>query len=53
MGQIPTLVWSPVQEEHLLAAWQGDTIRATDVPDLSAGPITHARPTATLAVAQR
>ena len=49
----PTLVWSPDQEEHLRAAWQGDAIRATDVPDLHAGPITHARPAATLAVAQR
>ena len=48
-----TLVWSPDQEGHLRAAWQGDTIRATDVPDRHAGPITHARPTATLAVAQR
>ena len=49
----PILVWSPDQEEHLRAAWQGDAIRATDVPDLHAGPITHARPAATLAVAQR
>ena len=49
----PALVWSPDQEEHLQAAWQGDAIRATDVPDLRAGPITHARPAATLAVAQR
>ena len=49
----PTLVWSPDQEEHLRAASQGDAIRATDVPDLHAGPITHARPAATLAVAQR
>ena len=49
----PTLVWSPDLEEHLRAAWQGDAIRATDVPDLHAGPITHARPAATLAVAQR
>ena len=49
----PTLVWSPDQEEHLRGAWQGDAIRATDVPDLHAGPITHARPAATLAVAQR
>ena len=49
----PALVWSPDQEEHLRAAWQGDAIRATDVPDLHAGPITHARPAATLAVAQR
>ena len=49
----PTLVWSPDQEEHLRAAWQGYTIRATDVPDLHAGRITHARPAATLAVAQR
>ena len=47
------LVWSPDQEEHLRAAWQGDAIRATEVPDLHAGPITHARPAATLAVAQR
>ena len=49
----PALVGSPDQEEHLRAAWQGDAIRATDVPDLHAGPITHARPAATLAVAQR
>ena len=49
----PALVWSPNQEEHLWAAWQEDTIRATDVPDLHAGPITPARPAATLAVAQR
>ena len=49
----PTLVWSPDQEEPLQAAWQGDAIRATDVPDLHAGPITHARPAATLAPAQR
>ena len=49
----PALVWSPDQEKHLRAAWQGDAIRATDVPDLHAGPITHARPAATLAVAQR
>ena len=45
----PALVWSPDQEEHL----QGDAIRATDVPDLHAGPIAHACPAATLAVAQR
>ena len=49
----PTLIWSPDQEEHLRAAWQGDAIRTMDVPDLHAGPITHARPAATLAVAQR
>ena len=49
----PPLYWSPDQEEHLRAAWQGDAIRATDVLDLQAGPITHARPAATLAVAQR
>ena len=49
----PKLVWSPNQEEHLRAAWQGDAIRATDVPDLHARPITHARLAATLAVAQR
>ena len=49
----PALVWSPDQEEHLRATWQGDAIRATDVPDLHAGPITHACPAATLAVAQR
>ena len=49
----PALVWSPDQEEHLRAAWQGDAIRARDVPDLHAGPITHARPAATLAVAQQ
>ena len=49
----PALVWSPDQEEHLRAAWQGDAIRAREVPDLHAGPITHARPAATLAVAQQ
>ena len=49
----PALVWSPDQEEHLRAAWQEDAIRATDVPDLHAGPIPHACPAATLAVAQR
>ena len=47
------LVWSPDQEEHLRAAWQGDAIRATDVPELHTGPITHARPAATLAVPQQ
>ena len=46
-------MWSPDQEEHLRAAWQGDAIRATDVPDLHRGLITHARPAATLALAQR
>ena len=35
----PALVWSPDQEEHLRAAWQGDAIRATDIPDLHAGPV--------------
>ena len=49
----PTLVWSPDQEEHLPAAWRGDAIRTTNVWALQAGPITHARPAATLAVAQR
>ena len=49
----PALVWSPDQEEHLWAAWQGDAIRANNVPDLDAGEITHARPAAALAVAQR
>ena len=49
----PALVWSPDQEEHLRAVWQGDAIRATDISDLHAGPITHARPAATLVVAQR
>ena len=49
----PTLVWSPDQEEHLRAAWQGDAIRTTDVLDLHAGPVRHASPAATLAVAQR
>ena len=49
----PALVWSPDQEQHPRAAWQGDAIRAADVPDLHAGPITQARPAATLAVAQR
>ena len=52
-ANLPTLVWSPDQEEHLRAAWQDDAIRTTDVPDLHAGPITHARLAATLAVAQR
>ena len=49
----PALVWGSDQEEHLRAAWQGEAIRARNVPDLHAGPITHARPAATLAVAQR
>ena len=49
----PTLAWSPDEEEHLRAAWQGDAIRTTDVPDLHPAPVTHARPAATLAVAQR
>ena len=49
----PTLVWSPDQGEHLRVAWQGNAISTTDVPDLHAGPIKHARPAATLAVAQR
>ena len=49
----PTLLWSPDQEEHLRAARHGNALRTTDVPDVHAGPITHARPAATLAVAQR
>ena len=49
----PTLICSPDKEEHLRVAWQGDVIRTADVPDLHAEPITHARPAATLAVAQR
>ena len=49
----PALVSSPEQEEHLRATWQGDAIRATDVPNPHAGLITHPRPAATLAVAQR
>ena len=49
----PALIRSPDQEGHLRAAWLGDAIRATDVPDLHAGPITHACPAAILAVAQR
>ena len=53
MANPPALVWSPDQEEHLRAAWQGDAIRAKDVPNLHAGPITHASPAATLAVAQQ
>ena len=53
MANPPALVWNPDQEEHLRTAWQGDATRATDVPDLHVGPITHARPAATLAVAQR
>ena len=47
------LVRSPDQEEHLQAAWRRGAIRATDVPDLHTGPITHARLAATLVVAQR
>ena len=49
----PTLVWSPDQEGRLRAAWHGDPIWATDVPDLHAGPITQAHPAAILVVAQR
>ena len=48
----PALVWSPDQEEHLRAAWQGDAIRATDVPDIHAGPITHARPAGSTGTAE-
>ena len=51
-ANLPTLVWSPDQEKHLRATWQGDAIRTTDVPDRHSGPITHARPAATLAVVQ-
>ena len=40
----PTLVWAPDQEEHLRGAWQRDAIRTTDVRDVHAGPVTHARP---------
>ena len=47
------MVWSPDQEEHLRAAWQRDAIRATDVPNFHAGPTTHARSAATLALAQQ
>ena len=49
----PTLVWRPDQEEHLRAAWQGDAIRTTEVTDIHARPITHARPAAYLGLAQR
>ena len=49
----PALVWSPDEEGHLRGAWHGDAIRDTDVTDLHVGPITHARPAATLAVAQQ
>ena len=52
-ASLPTLIWSPDQEEHVRAAWHDDAIRTTDVPDLHTGPITPARPAATLAVAQR
>ena len=47
----PTWIWGPNQEEKLRAAWNGGAIRATDVADPHAGPITHAWPAATLAVA--
>ena len=49
----PRLVRTPNQEECLQAAWQGDAMRTTDVPDLHAGPITHACRAASLAVAQQ
>ena len=49
----PALVWSPDQGRASMGRVAGTTIRATDVPDLHAGTITHARPAATLAVAQR
>ena len=49
----PALVGSLDQKEHLRTAWQGGAIRATDVPYLQGGPIAHARPAATLAVAQQ
>ena len=53
VGQLPTWIWNPNQEEHLRAAWHGDAVRAKDLLDLHAGPITHACPAASLAVAQR
>ena len=53
VGQPPRTGVEPRPGGASTAAWQGDAIRATDVPDLHAGPITHARPAATLAVAQR
>ena len=53
MGHPPPLLWGPEQDEHLRAAWHGDAIQLTNVLDLHAGPITHARPAATPAVAQR
>ena len=40
------------QSPHI-GGCQGDAIRTTEVLDLHAGPITHARPTATLAAAKR
>ena len=48
--------WPPAVLLHTVSAPNqeaGDAIRATDVPDLHEGPITHARPATTLAVAQR
>ena len=48
-----TLVSSPDQEDHLRAARHGGAMSNTDIPDLHAGPIIHARPAAILAVAQR
>ena len=52
-AHLPALFWSPDQERHLRAVWQGDTIRATDVTHLHAGPMTHACLAATLVVTQR
>ena len=53
MGEPPRTGLEPRPGEASTSAWQGDTIGATDVPDLHARPITHDRTAATLAVAQR
>ena len=45
--------WKQGPTQAYYQTMQGDAIRTTDVPDLHAGPITHARPAASLAVAQR
>ena len=36
-GNPPTWIWNPDQEEYVRAAWHGNAIHTTDVPDLNAG----------------
>ena len=53
MRQPPHTGLEPQPGGTFTGAWQGDSIRTTDVPDLHGGPILQACPAATRAVAQR